>query len=348
MGCWVYCFVLYIVLLATCLQAATIDFKAAAEAISPWLVSVRRDLPELQLECHQTSARIRSYLQGLDVQYQHPYAETGVVGRIGKGKPVIALRADMDALPIQEPQGLVFRSRYKGKMHACGHDVHTTMLLGAAKLLKHHESDLRGTVLLVFQPDEEGGTGARLMLAEGAVAGVSAVFGMHVMPTLPVGHVALRSGTIMAGQQNFMITVSGRGGHAAMPHLNIDPVPAAAAVIQAMQTLVSRETSPLGSAVISITHLQGSDANNITPDNVTLRGTLRALSTSDMQQLQHRVEEMLPGVAAAYRCNATVDWDVVTYTPTVNDPGATEFASNVISGLLGSNNVSCCWGSEIP
>eukprot|EP00878_Enallax_costatus_P041075 GHUV01047536.1.p1 GENE.GHUV01047536.1~~GHUV01047536.1.p1 ORF type:complete len:305 (+),score=61.41 GHUV01047536.1:82-996(+) len=216
------------------------------------------------------------------------------------------------------------------------------MLLGAAKILKQHEAEMQGTILLVFQPGEEGGAGADVMIKQGAIDGASAVFGLHVLPTIPTGKIALRSGTIMAGSLTFRFIVEGRGGHAAMPHLNIDPVPAAAALIQAMQTLVSRETSPLGSAVLSITQLQGSDADNIIPDRVTLGGTLRALTHEHMMYLKERIEEVVPGVVSAYRCNGTVDWQLDKhpyYPPTVNDAGAAAFAQGVASQVLGAENV---------
>uniref|UniRef100_A0A383VWA3 Peptidase M20 dimerisation domain-containing protein n=1 Tax=Tetradesmus obliquus TaxID=3088 RepID=A0A383VWA3_TETOB len=279
----------------------------------------------------------------MDVSVAYPFAKTGVVGKIGKGKPVVALRADIDALPVQEPEGVEYRSKNEGRMHACGHDAHMTMLLGAAKLLKQREQQLQGTVLLVFQPAEEGGAGADVMIKEGAIEGASAAFGFHVMPMWPTGQVALKTGTIMAGSLTFKFTVAGRGGHAAMPHLNIDPVPAAAALVQALQVLVSRETSPLGSAVLSITQLMtNSDADNIIPDHVTLRGTLRALTHEHMMLLKQRIEEAVPAVVSAFRCNGSVDWQLEHhpyYPPTVNDAGAAAFARGVAGSLLGSENV---------
>jgi IAA-amino acid hydrolase len=198
-------------------------------------------------------------------------------------------------------------------------------------------------VLLVFQPAEEGGAAADIMIKEGAVEGAGAAFALHVMPTVDVGLVATRPGTIMAGAYSFEITLAGRGGHAALPHLNVDPVVAAAALVGALQTLVSRETSPLGSAVLSITTLSaGSGAFNVIPDNARLAGTLRALTHEHIEALRGRIASMAAAVAAAYGCTASVDWreDIQPYyPPTVNDPAAAAFAARVASGLLGAASV---------
>ncbi|KAF8058874.1 ILL5 [Scenedesmus sp. PABB004] len=319
--------------------------KADAAALAPWLVALRRELhaaPELMFDLPATSARVRAALEELGIPVEGPYATSGLVGRLGRGAPVVALRADMDALPVHEPPGLPFRSKNEGVMHACGHDAHMTMLLGAAKLLKAREASLKGTVLLVFQPAEEGGAGADVMIRAGAIDGADAAFGMHVLPSIPTGQLALRAGTLMAGSLTFKFTVTGRGGHAALPHLNIDPVPAAAALIQALQVLVSRETSPLGSAVLSVTQLQGSDADNIIPDVVTLRGTLRALTHEHMEFMRRRIEEVVPAAVGAYQCNGTVDWQLghhPYYPPTVNDPAAAALAREAAAAVLGADNV---------
>lgn len=183
----------------------------------------------------------------------HPVAKTGIVASIGSGSPVVALRADIDALPIEEDSGVDFPSRNQGVMHACGHDGHIAMLLGAARLLKAIESELHGTVKLLFQPAEEGGAGGDRMIKEGALEGVHKAFGLHLWPALPTGVVGTRPGTIMAGSIEFTVHVEGAGGHAAMPHLARDPIVAAASTITALQTLVSRNTSPFDSAVISVT-----------------------------------------------------------------------------------------------
>lgn len=316
----------------------------AASAIAPWIVSVRRELhaiPELMFEEHKTSAALQKHLKAMGVPFKH-YAITGLVATIGSGSPKVVLRSDIDALPVAEPEGLPFRSGHEGRMHACGHDGHMSMLLGAAKLLKAKEKELKGTVLLVFQPAEEGGAGGDVMIKEGAIEGASAAFGMHVMPSVPTGSVALRRGTIMAGALSFEITVRGRGGHAALPHLNVDPVVAAASLVGALQTLVSRETSPLGSAVLSVAMMHAGEVYNVIPDSVVLGGTMRALTHEHMVYLQGRVEALAASHAAGFGCNGTVDWRLdhqPYYPPLVNDAGAAGFAWEVAERTVGAAGV---------
>ncbi|KAL4436591.1 hypothetical protein ABPG75_003730 [Micractinium tetrahymenae] len=322
--------------------ASLAGFLRQAEGIDDWLMSTRRTLhayPELLFEEHNTSATIRRTLDELGIPYKFPVARTGLVATLGSGQPVVALRADMDALPILEEGDAPFASTKPGVMHACGHDAHMAMLLGAARLLKGMEAQLKGTVRLLFQPAEEGGAGGDLMVKEGALEGVKAAFGMHVWPTLPSGTVASRAGTIMAGATQFQATMRGRGGHAAMPHLTSDPVVAAAAGVGALQALVARETSPFDSAVVSVTRLQASDAFNVIPDQVKLGGTVRANSDEGMSRLRRRVEEALAGVAAAHGCTVEVDWmqdKLPYYPPTQNDPHAYKFAMDVASRLVPS------------
>eukprot|EP00884_Botryococcus_braunii_P016632 jgi/Botrbrau1/3652/Bobra.0204s0042.1 len=230
-----------------------------ADEIQPWMVELRRELhkiPELRFDLHKTSALVRKTLDELGIKYRYPVAQTGIVATIGEGEPAFALRADMDALPILEETDLDFKSTHEGKMHACGHDTHTTMLLGAAKLLKAREGELRGRVVLLFQPAEEGGAGGKIMAQQGALEGVSGIHGLHIWPAEPSGTIASRFGTIMAAADAFHIKIEGRGGHAATPHLSVDPVVAGALIVAALQPLVSRETSPTDSVVVTVARFQ--------------------------------------------------------------------------------------------
>jgi len=227
------------------------EILAEENAVRDWMVELRRDLhqyPELGYQEVRTSAAIRQRLDELGIPYRHPVAETGVVGTIGQGDgPCVALRADMDALPMREEADVPFRSRTEGRMHACGHDCHTSMLLGAARVLKGMEPRLPGTVKLLFQPAEEGGAGGKRMCDEGALSSpeVQRVFGIHVWPFLPTGQLGSRAGSFLAATSTLQMEIHGKGGHAAMPHLAIDPVATAAQVICEIQTIISRERDRL-------------------------------------------------------------------------------------------------------
>lgn len=316
-----------------------------ARAQRDWVIDRRRQLhryPELGYEEFRTSQLVRQTLDELKIPYRHPLAETGVLATIGTGSaPCVALRADMDALPIQEETDVPFRSQVDGKMHACGHDCHTAMLLGAARLLKQHESELQGTVKLLFQPAEEGGAGGARMRDEGALENpqVQRIFGLHVWPFLPTGSIGAREGVFLAATGSLQITVRGTGGHAAMPHLTVDPVTTAAKLVVELQTLVSRETDPLDSAVISITCLRGGEAYNVIPTQVVLIGTLRSLTKGGLERLQTRVREMALHIAAANRCQAEVEFPGHDYPPTVNDQTCWSLAKTLGGELFGPTHV---------
>jgi IAA-amino acid hydrolase len=316
-----------------------------ARSIQDWILDLRRRIhrqPELQYEEVETSRLVQKTLGDLSIPFYADIAETGVVGTIGGGDgPCVALRADMDALPIHEETDVEFRSEVDGKMHACGHDCHTAMLLGAARLLKEHEAELPGTVKLLFQPAEEGGGGGKRMRDEGALENpqVQRIFGLHVWPMAETGSVASRAGTFLAASGAMQIVVSGRGGHAAMPHLSIDPVTTSAKIITELQTIISRELDPLDSGVISVTAVHGGEAYNVIPMEVTLRGTIRALSLAQLAIFQNRVREIATLIAKANQCEANVEFPGNAYPPTVNDAHCWDLAGGIAGDLLGADNV---------
>lgn len=321
------------------------NFLTEARAQSSWIVDIRRQLhrfPELMYEEVKTSQLVRDTLDELGISYQSGIAETGVVATLGTGEsPCVALRADMDALPIHEETDVPFKSEVDGKMHACGHDCHTAMLLGAAKLLKQRESELPGTVRLLFQPAEEGGAGGKRMRDEGVLENpnVERIFGLHVWPPLPTGTIGSRTGTFLAAAGELKITIHGKGGHAAKPHVCIDPVVASAKVITELQTIISRNLDPLDSGVVSITAIHGGEAYNVIPETVQMSGTIRALTMNRLHWLQDRVKSLTTQVAAANDCEATIEFPGNAYPPTVNDGDVWNRIQEFAGELLGRDAV---------
>ncbi|MGR3269438.1 amidohydrolase [Thalassococcus profundi] len=308
-----------------------------AEEMTGW----RRHLhqhPELALDCHQTAAFVVEHLRAFGVDEVHEgLARSGVVGIVhGQGPgPVTGLRADMDALPMDEATGLPYASTVPGRMHACGHDGHTTMLLGAAKYLAETRN-FSGSVALIFQPAEEAIGGGRIMVDEGMMDrfGISEVYALHTDPFGPLGEFRTRPGPIMAAVDDFEIRVTGQGGHAAYPQACRDPMPCALAIGQALQTIVSRDADPLASLVVSLTQVHGGSAMNIIPGEVYMAGTVRSFDADLRDHAEARLRAIVEGQAVSYGVAAQVDYHR-SYPPTVNHADQTAFAADVARGVSG-------------
>jgi len=288
-------------------MSASDHLKSDIDELVPDMVALRRDLhehPELAFEEVRTSGIVAQRLYNLGLEVQTGVAQTGVVGllRGGESSPgakTIAIRADMDALPIHEVNEIDYRSTVEGKMHACGHDGHTAIALAVAALLSKRQAELTGDVKFLFQPAEEGRGGAKQMVKEGVMEGVDGVIGLHLMSTSASGRVGVRAGPVFASVDGFVLRVKGKGGHAAMPQSAVDPIVISAYLITALQTLLSREISPFSPAVITIGTIQAGSAFNIIPETVEMQGTMRAFSQQDREQLLRRMSELATGIASA-------------------------------------------------
>ncbi|MGH2507351.1 MAG: M20 metallopeptidase family protein [Ktedonobacteraceae bacterium] len=326
--------------------------KAEIDELVPGMVAMRRDLhehPELAFEEVRTSGIVAQHLKALGMEVRTGVAKTGVVGllRGGKARPgakTLAIRADMDALPIHELNEIDYRSTIDGKMHACGHDGHTSVLLAVADILSKRRADLTGNVQFVFQPAEEVIGGAEPMVKEGALTGVDNIIGLHLFSHYPLGRIGVRSGPTFASADKFVLTIHGKGGHAAMPETTIDPIVIAAHIVTALQTLISRETSPFSPAVITIGKIEAGTAFNIIPEIATLEGTMRAYSASHRQKLLRRIAELAEGMAAAM--NATCETHFFDgCPPCVNDLAMTETVQRAAEATVGAKAVDT--GEEV-
>ena len=316
------------------------SIQADAAAIA----TLRRDLhahPELCFQERRTADVIARQLGEWGIPFHRGLGTTGIVAVLKQGTSnrAVGLRADMDALPMTEHNTFAHASRHAGKMHACGHDGHTAMLLAAAKhLAKHRNYD--GTVYLVFQPAEEGGGGAREMIKDGLFERfpMEAIFGVHNWPGLEVGEFAIKNGPCFASSNEFRITIRGKGAHAAMPHLGLDPVPVACQMVQAFQTIITRNKRPIDAGVISVTMIHAGEATNVVPDSCEIQGTVRTFTLEVLDLIERRMQEIAQHTSAAFGASCTFDFRR-NYPPTINHPAETAFVRGVMSDLVGADRV---------
>jgi len=309
------------------------------------LASIRRDIhahPELCFEELRTADLVASKLTEWGIPIHRGLGTTGVVGIVknGTSSRAIGLRADMDALPMQELNTFAHASTQPGKMHACGHDGHTAMLLAAAQHLAK-DRDFDGTVYLIFQPAEEGGGGAREMIKDGLFEQfpMDAVFGMHNWPGAGVGQFAVSPGAVMASSNEFKITLRGKGGHGAMPHNAIDPVPVACQLVQAFQTIISRNIKPIDAGVISVTMIHAGEATNVIPNTCELQGTVRTFSLAVLDLIEQRMKQITDHICAAFAMTCDFEFER-NYPPTINSAFEAEFARRVMASIVGADKVT--------
>ena len=308
--------------------------------------AIRRDIhahPELRFEEIRTAELVAETLTRWGIPIVRGLGKTGVVGRIdgdaGPGK-MIGLRADMDALPLQEKNAFAHASQHPGKMHACGHDGHTAILLGAAHYFSNHRN-FAGSIIFIFQPAEEGGGGAREMIADGLFKQFpcDAVFGLHNWPGLAEGHFGVTPGPMMASSNEFTITIRGKGGHAALPHNSTDPVLAGAHVVTALQSIITRNKRPVDTAVLSVTQFHAGETSNVIPDSALIGGTVRTFTNEVLDLIEQRLNEVTKHVAAGFDCQANVVFNR-NYPPLINHEHETEFAIGVMRDLVGADKVN--------
>ncbi|MBW2395464.1 MAG: amidohydrolase [Deltaproteobacteria bacterium] len=319
------------------------ELLAAAREIQPEVIDLRRRIhaePELGLDLPATREKVLASLEGLPLEIALHEKTSGIVATLRGGKPgrKVLLRGDMDALPMPEDTDLPFRSTREGAMHACGHDAHTAMLAGAARLLADRRDQLAGEVVFMFQPGEEGFAGARSMIEEGVLEGCEAAFALHITPIMPSGVMGTRAGALMASADFFHVAVKGRGGHASMPHDCVDPVPVACEIVQAMQSFITRRIPATDPAVLTVTQIHGGTTGNVIPEEVTLQGTLRALSEKSRELAQGGIRQVAEHVARAHGTEAQVEI-MVGYPVTTNDSRAARLMLDVAREVTGGSAI---------
>lgn len=313
---------------------------AAGEELAPELIQFRRDLhrhPELSLQESETSAKVANQLQQLGLEVQTGVGGFNLIAEL-KGEmpgPIIALRADMDALPIQEESGVEFGSSRPGIMHACGHDAHTAILLGAAKLLVTKK--IKGTIRFLFQGAEEMNAGAKAMIEHDALNGVDEIYGLHNLPTLPAGLTATRRGSLMGSVDRIEIYLEGRGGHGAIPNQSIDPIVCASNIVMALQSIVSREVSPFDPVVVTIGSIKAGEANNVIPHYAELSGTIRTFNSDIQKQMPERIERIVKSISESYQCNVKLNY--IEQTPVlINDDKCASYVEHIIDQMIGAES----------
>ncbi|MDC0232434.1 M20 family metallopeptidase [Pelagibacteraceae bacterium] len=315
------------------------------EEMKTWRQDLHR-IPEIGLEEFKTSKYIKSKLSEFNIEFKDGYANTGIIAYIkgskGNSDKSIGLRADFDALPMPEKNNFDHKSNNEGMMHACGHDGHTSMLLGAAKYLSEN-NDFDGNVFFIFQPGEEGFAGGQKMIQDGMFDDfkIDEVYALHNWPELPIGSIGVNNGPMMAAVDEFDIIVNGKGGHAAIPQLTIDPVVIASQIVLAVQTIISRSTDPVDKALISITKINGGTAYNVIDDSVKLGGTIRTFKPETRTFFEKKINEIALGIAKANGAEAKIEFHLTNkYPPTINSKKESEFAANVAKKIFGDENVN--------
>ncbi len=314
-----------------------------SQELLPGLVDLRRAIhlePEIGLTLPSTQAKIVDALSDLDLEITLGESTTSVTADLvgDPSGPTVLLRGDMDALPMPEDTGLDFASTNAGAMHACGHDSHVAMLVGAARLLAAERESLPGTVRFMFQPGEEGFGGAEYMIREGVLDGVGAAFALHITPNAPSGWLTVKSGPMMASADTFHVVFRGKGGHASMPHFAVDPIPGACEFVSALHSLVTRRIDVFDPAVVTVAHIESGTTTNVIPESALVEGTFRTVSEATRASVAQGMERLLSGIAAAHECVGELEIEH-GYPVTVNDPAATELMADAAAEVVGEDHV---------